>query len=154
MIDNIDKSIIRIIQGDIPLTPCPFATMASEIGITEEEFIYRINKLKEKGIIRRFGATLRHQIAGFDANAMIAWHVPDNEVDRIGKTLSRFKETTHCYQRASHKDWPYNLYVMIHADTKERCYEIAERMSKAVGVNDYVLLFSEREFKKTSMRYF
>jgi len=128
--------------------------MASKIGITEKEFIERIHKLKQRGVIRRFGATLRHQIAGFSANAMIAWSVPDNEVDNIGEILSAFKEVTHCYQRLPQKDWHYNLYTMIHADTKERCYEIAKKMAELVGINDYVLLFSEKEYKKTSMRYF
>lgn len=154
MIDEVDKSIIRHIQGDIPLEPRPFAVMAAKIGITEKEFITRIRKLKQKGIIRRFGATLRHQIAGFSANAMIAWAVPDSKVDNIGETLSMFKEVTHCYQRLPDKEWHYNLYTMIHADTKERCYELAKEMSELVGIDDYVLLFSEKEYKKTSMRYF
>ncbi len=154
MIDDIDKSIIRHIQGDIPLEPRPFATLASMIGITEQEFIERIHKLKERGIIRRFGATLRHQIAGFSANAMIAWAVPEDKVDSIGETLSRFREVTHCYQRLPQKGWHYNLYTMIHADTKQRCHEIAKKMAELVGIDDYMLLFSEKEYKKTSMRYF
>ncbi len=154
MMDDIDKLIIKLIQGDIPLKPRPFAILASEIGITEEEFIKRINRLKKEGIIRRFGATLRHQIAGFSANAMVAWSVPEDKVDKIGEILSKFKEVTHCYQRLPHKDWQYNLYTMIHADTRERCYEIAKKMSELVGISNYVLLFSEKEYKKTSMRYF
>ncbi len=154
MIDEVDKAIIRLIQGDIPLVPRPFALMASKIGISEEEFIRRIKILKQKKILRRFGATLRHQIAGFSANAMIAWIVPEDRIDDIGKTFSKLKEVTHCYQRPSHKNWPYNLYTMIHADTRENCYKIAQRMSKLVNIKDYVLLFSEKEYKKTSMRYF
>lgn len=154
VIDDIDKSIIRHIQGDIPLESRPFATIASEIGITEKELIARIHKLKQKGIIRRFGATLRHQIAGFSANAMIAWDVPDARIDEIGETLSTFKEVTHCYQRPPQKDWHFNLYTMIHADTKERCYQIAKKMAEVVGIKNYVILFSEKEYKKTSMRYF
>ena len=154
MIDDIDKSIIRSIQGDIPLEPRPFATLASRIGIKEEEFILRLKRLKERGIIRRFGATLRHQIAGFSANAMVAWHVPEDRIDEIGRILASFKEVTHCYQRVPQKDWHYNLYIMIHADTRERCYEIAKKMSKIIGIDDYELLFSEKEYKKTSMKYF
>lgn len=154
MIDDIDKLIIRSIQGDIPLEPRPFAILASRIGIKEEEFILRIKRLKERGIIRRFGATLRHQIAGFSANAMVAWHVPEDRIDEIGRILASFKEVTHCYQRRPQKDWHYNLYTMIHADTRERCYEIVKEMSKVIEIDDYELLFSEKEYKKTSMRYF
>lgn len=154
MIDEIDKSIIRFIQGDIPLVSRPFKLMSSKIGISEEEFISRIKRLRQRNILRRFGATLRHQIAGFSANAMVAWVVPEKRIEEIGNLFSQFKEVTHCYQRPSFKDWPYNLYTMIHADTRERCYEIAKRMSEASGIKEYVLLFSEREYKKTSMRYF
>ena len=154
MIDEVDKAIIRLIQGDIPLVPRPFAVMASEIGISEQEFIHRIKILKQKKILRRFGATLRHQIAGFSANAMVAWVVPEERIDEIGNMFSKFKEVTHCYQRPPHKDWPYNLYTMIHADTRENCYKIAKKMSELANIKDYVLLFSEREYKKTSMRYF
>ena len=154
MIDEIDKSIIRLIQGDIPLVSRPFAVMASKIGISEEEFIKRVKRLKEKNILRRFGATLRHQIAGFSANAMVAWVVPEDRIDEVGKIFSRFKQVTHCYQRPAYKDWPYNLYTMIHADTRKKCYEIAKQMSELVRIKDYVLLFSEKEYKKTSMRYF
>ena len=154
MIDEIDKSIIRHIQGDIPLEPRPFAAIANEIGILEEELIGRIHKLKQKGIIRRFGATLRHQIAGFMANAMVAWAVPEDRIDEIGEALSSFREVSHCYQRIPQKGWHFNLYTMIHADTRERCHEIAKKMAELVGIDDYLLLFSEKEYKKTSMRYF
>ncbi len=154
MIDEVDKAVIRLIQGDIPLVPRPFALMASQIGISEQEFIRRIKVLKQKKILRRFGATLRHQIAGFSANAMVAWIVPEKRIDEIGNIFSEFKEVTHCYQRPSYKDWPYNLYTMIHADTRENCYKIAKKMAELVNIKNYVLLFSEREYKKTSMRYF
>ena len=154
MIDEIDRAIIRHIQGDIPLEPRPFAAIANEIGIPEAELMGRIHKLKQDGIIRRFGATLRHQIAGFMANAMVAWAVPEDRIDEIGEVLSSFKEVTHCYQRIPQQGWHFNLYTMIHADTRERCYEIAKKMAGLVGIDDYLLLFSEKEYKKTSMRYF
>lgn len=154
MIDEVDKKIIGLIQGDLPLLPRPYAAMAQKIGLTEEEFMGRIKGLKRRGILRRFGATLRHQEAGFSSNAMVAWFVPDDRVEEIGKIMARFKEVTHCYQRRPQKDWRYNLYTMIHGINHEQCYEIAEEMSLSTGIDDYVLLFSEREFKKTSMEYF
>lgn len=154
MINKTDRKIISVIQGDLPLHPSPFAVLAEKIGLTEEALIERIRYLKEEGIIRRFGATLRHQEAGFSSNAMIAWLAPDARIEEIGSICARFREVTHCYHRAPRKDWPYNLYTMVHGGNREECRRIAEEVSRAAGVSDYLLLFSEKEFKKTSMAYF
>jgi DNA-binding Lrp family transcriptional regulator len=154
VIDEQDRVVIGLIQGDLPLHPKPFAVLAKEIGMDEEEFMDRIRDLKKRGIIRRFGATLRHQEAGFSSNAMVAWLAPLDQIDEIGKAFSRFREVTHCYHRAPKRDWPYNLYTMIHGSNREECYQIAGRLSQSAGLADYLLLFSEKEFKKTSMAYF
>jgi len=84
----------------------------------------------------------------------VAWKVKEDKIESVGKSMARFREVTHCYQRQTHKDWDYNLYTMIHGEDEGKCYEIAEKISRKVGVKEYVLLFSEREFKKTSMQYF
>jgi len=154
MIDEQDKKVISLIQGDLPLDPSPFALLAKKSGMNEDEFIDRIKSLKEQGIIRRFGATLRHQEAGFNSNAMVAWLAPENRIDQIGKAFARFREVSHCYHRAPRGDWPYNLYTMIHGSNREECYRIADRLSRSTDLKDYQLLFSEKEFKKTSMKYF
>ena len=154
MVDALDKKVIGLIQGDLPLDPRPFAVMAEKIGISEAEFVERVRSLKKSGVIRRFGATLRHQEAGFSSNAMIAWVVPEREVDKAGETMAQFREVTHCYQRRPQKDWKYNLYTMIHGDNENECFKIAQRISHETGIEEYILLFSEKEFKKTSMRYF
>jgi DNA-binding Lrp family transcriptional regulator len=154
MIDDVDKKVIRLIQGDLPLDLRPFAVLAVKAGISEEEFVQRVASLKKRGIIRRFGATLRHQEAGFSSNAMVAWIVPEERVEEVGKAMARFRAVTHCYQRKITKRWPYNLYTMIHGDDREECYEIAKKISRKAGSQNYILLFSEKEFKKTSMQYF
>ena len=154
MIEEIDKKIISQIQKDLPVHPKPFALMAEKIGITENAFIERVKRLKKEGIIRRFGATLRHQEAGFKANAMIAWNAPEDTISKMGKTLARFREVSHCYHRAPKGDWPYNLYSMVHGGSRDECREIAERLSSTTGLTEYAVLFSEKEFKKTSMEYF
>ena len=154
MIEDMDKRIIRLIQGDIPMDLQPFKILSEKLGISEEEFVERVKSLKERGVIRRFGATLRHQEAGFSANAMVAWIVPDERIDEVGNAMAAFHEVTHCYQRRSYKDWRYNVYSMVHGDSEEQCHRIAERISAETGVTEYVLLFSEKEFKKTSMEYF
>jgi DNA-binding Lrp family transcriptional regulator len=154
MREDIDKKIISQIQKDLPVHPKPFALMAEKIGISEEAFIERVKHLKREGIIRRFGATLRHQEAGFKANAMIAWKAPEGIISEMGKTLARYREVSHCYHRAPKGDWPYNLYTMVHGGSRNECREIADRMSSATGLTEYAVLFSEKEFKKTSMEYF
>ena len=154
MIDDIDRKIVKLIQGDLPLLSRPFEQMACQIDITEDQFIHRVNNLIEKGIIRRFGATLRHQEAGFSSNAMVAWIVPDDKIEKTGKLMADFREVTHCYHRRPQNDWKYNLFTMVHGDNRDECYEIVERMARLSGINEYTLLFSEKEFKKTSMEYF
>jgi siroheme decarboxylase len=137
MIDDLDKKIIALLQKDLPLDPKPFAIMAEHVGITEDQFVARVKSMIESGVIRRFGATLYHQEAGFSSRAM-----------------AEFREVTHCYQRKTQRDWRYNLYTMIHGDNRDECYEIARRISQSTGINEYTVLFSEKEFKKTSMEYF
>ncbi|MFH1487823.1 MAG: AsnC family transcriptional regulator [Pseudomonadota bacterium] len=154
VIDDLDKKIISQIQGDLPLDPRPFALLAERVGISEEAFVERVRAMKDLGIIRRFGATLYHQEAGFSSNAMVAWRVPEGKIAEVGAVMSRFREVTHCYQRRPQKDWQYNLYTMVHGDDRDQCYDIARRMSEKSGIRRYSLLFSEKEFKKTSMAYF
>ena len=154
MIGDTEKAIIRLIQGDLPVHPRPFKVMAEAVDIPEAEFISRVRRLKQDGIIRRFGATLRHQEAGFSANAMVAWRVPEEQIEAVGQTLSAVKSVSHCYHRAPQRDWPYTLYAMVHGGTRDECHAIAEALAEETGIADYVLLFSEREFKKTSMEYY
>jgi DNA-binding Lrp family transcriptional regulator len=154
MIDDLDKKIIGLIQGDLPVDLRPFAVLAEKLGIAEDDVLAKVKSLKQRGIIRRFGATLRHQEAGFSSNAMVAWIVPDDRVDEIGRMMADFREVTHCYQRKPQKGWAYNLYTMIHGDGTEQCRQIAHQMSQETGMDRYILLFSEKEFKKTSMEYF
>ncbi len=154
MVTELEKKVISLIQGDLPLHPRPYKVLAQGIGLEEHEFISIVRGLKERGVIRRFGATLRHQNAGFAHNAMIVWDVPEGDVEKAGEAFAGFREVTHCYHRARQENWPYNLYTMVHAPTKEACIKIAEKMAEATGVKRYQVLFSIREFKKTSMNYF
>jgi len=154
MISETDKKVIALIQGDLPMDPRPFAVLAKRMGMSEEAFLERIRQLKKRGVIRRFGATLRHQEAGFSSNAMVAWKVPEDKVESVGKAMAKFRHVTHCYHRRPNRDWKYNLYTMIHAEDREACKRLARRMSEKTGVENYALLFSEKEFKKTSMQYF
>jgi len=154
MITKIEKKIIASIQGDIPITQRPYHEISKKIGIEEEELLNILQKLVNKGVIRRFGATLRHQRSGFKANAMAAWQVDEERIDEVGEIMAGFREVSHCYRRNPAEDWPYNLYTMIHALSEESCKEIALKMSEKTSIKNYSLLFSRRELKKTSMKYF
>jgi len=150
-----DAEIMAQLQGTLPMTLTPFADIAARVGLAEEEVIERVRDYGRKKYYRRFGATLRHQKAGFRANGMGIWSVPDQARRReIGEKLASFPEVSHAYERPSFQGWPYHLFTMIHGQTEEEVRDIARRMSEAVGIEDYDVLFSIREFKKTSMRYF
>jgi len=153
---DIEKAVCNLVQGDIPLTTRPFLKLAQKVGISEEEFISKVQEFLDKGYIRRFGAAIRHREAGITANGMGVWVVPEAEREKVGRIMASFKEVTHCYERPSFPGWPYNLFTMIHGRTREDCLEVARRISEAtgIGIKGYRLLFSSREFKKESMVYF
>jgi len=154
MPDDLERRIIHHLQGDLPLTARPYAVLASKVGISEEEVLERIKLLKEQGTLRRFGATLRHQLAGYKANAMVGWYVPEDNMEEIGPLMATFREVSHCYERRIQGKWKYNLFTMIHGKTKKDCEDIARRIAENTGIKDYVLLLSLKEFKKTSPEYF
>jgi len=148
----IDLQLIKLTQNGIELVPEPFKKIAHELGISEEETIRRIGSLIDRGIIRRFGASIGHRALGIVANAMCVWNVPDKRTEEVGAIMAGFGEVSHCYERARYPDWDYNLYTMVHASTREECERIAHEISRATGISDYMLLFSEKEFKKTGVR--
>ena len=154
MLTEMEKKIIASIQEDMEITERPYIAIAKRLGITEAELLEQLEDLSRRGVIRRFGATLRHQRAGFKANAMVAWKVDENRIQEVGQKMATFDQVSHCYQRNPTPDWPYNLYTMVHADSEQACQETARKMSRATSVHDYTLLFSREELKKTSMVYF
>ncbi len=154
MLTDLEKKIIALLQTDIPVTQRPFKVLAQQIGITEDVFLDVLKGLNDRKMIRRFGATIKHQKSGFKANAMVAWKVDEDQVEATGNIMATFREITHCYRRNPAPGWEYNLYTMVHASDKEACYAIVEKISKAVKQDNYTLLFSTKELKKTSMKYF
>jgi DNA-binding Lrp family transcriptional regulator len=154
MLTELDKKIIASIQGDIPITERPYLKLAENLGISEELLLKSLNNLCDKGVIRRFGATLRHQKSGYEANAMVAWQVDEKDIDTVGEKMAAFRAVSHCYRRDSKDDWPYNLYTMVHAKDEASCWEIARNISAETSIDNYTLLFSREELKKTSMEYF
>ena len=154
MLTELEKRIIASIQEDMKITAQPYLAISEKLGITETQLLDHLKDLGQRGVIRRFGATLRHQRAGFSANVMVAWMVDEDRIEEVGQKMATFDQVSHCYRRNPTPDWPYNLYTMVHADSEQACRETARKMSRATSVQDYTLLFSREELKKTSMVYF
>ena len=154
MLNEIEREVVRQLQRGILAVPRPFAHIAEKIGMSEDELIKIIASLKKRGYLKRICAVLRHQEAGYTANALSVWNVPDAKIENAGHFVASLPEVTHCYQRTRRSGWPYNLYAMIHGPSREDCIRTAENIARSLGLNDYLLLFSTAELKKTSMPYF
>jgi DNA-binding Lrp family transcriptional regulator len=154
MLTDLEKKIIAAVQEDMAINARPYLAISKSLGISEDTLLQTLQSLCDRGIIRRYGATLRHQKTGFTANAMAAWQVAESRVEEVGNRLAAYKQVSHCYRRNPTKGWPFNLYTMIHANDEAACRQTARNMSQEAGVENYSLLFSRRELKKTSMVYF
>ncbi|ABZ84529.1 heme biosynthesis protein [Heliomicrobium modesticaldum Ice1] len=154
MLTEIDKKLIRLLQEDLPVVPRPFAALAEQVGLTEEDVIARARRYHAEGLMRRFGVALRHREVGFTANGMGCWDVPEERAEEVGRIMATFPEVSHCYQRPRFDGWPYSHFTMIHGESRDDCEAVARRISAATGITNYRLLFSTEELKKTSMRYF
>lgn len=154
MLTDLEKKVIASIQGDVAITSRPYRQIADRLKISEVELLEILSDLCARGVIRRFGATLRHQKSGYAANAMTAWQVDESRMDEVGEIMASFRQVSHCYRRNPTPEWPYNLYTMIHARDEAACRETARKMAEAASVESYKLLFSRKELKKISMSYF
>lgn len=147
-----EKQLLQELQIEIPLVSRPFLVLAQKLNLSEEEVLTKIKELIASRIIRRFGATLAHQQVGYVVNAMVVWQVPNAQIKEVGRKLASFPEITHCYARLPQFKWPYNLYTMVHGKTHQQCQEIINTLVKASGINDYCVLFSLAELKKSKMK--
>ena len=154
MIEARDKAILAALQGDFPLTGRPYAAIAAQLGMSEQELLQHIKRYQESGFIRKIGAVLHHREVGFAANALCVWQVPEEQLDSAGSIFASHPAVSHCYARTAHPAWPYTLYTMIHGTSPEECEACARELADLSGVKAYNLLYSLRELKKTSMRYF
>jgi DNA-binding Lrp family transcriptional regulator len=154
MLTELEKKVIASLQEDIAITERPYLGISQALGISEDKFLETLNDLCKRGVVRRFGATLRHQQTGYNANAMVAWQVDEGNIDKVGEKMASFRQVSHCYRRNPTDSWPYNLYTMVHATDENACRQTAGEMAAAAGVENYTLLFSKEELKKTSMVYF
>ena len=154
-LSSIDRVVINELQQDLPLSEKPFDLMSARLSMDVGKFLSHCRALLQCGIMRRFSASINHSKLGFTANAMACWNTPTGIIETSGNKIAKFPEISHCYERQTSNLWPYNLFAMIHAATKETCLGIVDRIHSETGLdkNDLVLLFSTREIKKTRVRY-
>ena len=153
-INELDKKIICALQGDFPLVAEPYKVLAEKAGVSEELFLERVKAMEEEKKIRKMGAVLRHREVGFSSNVLVAWKVDPERLDAVAKQMAASPSVSHCYDRTTAPDWPYNLYTMVHGHSREECEAIVKRLSEETGVTKRAMLYSKKEWKKTSMRYF
>jgi len=154
MLSEQEKELVRELQKGLPLVSRPFRDIADRLKVSEEEVIVRVKDFLSRGVIRRFGAVVKHQDVGYVANAMTVWPVPKERIIEVGRMMASFPEVSHCYNRPSAPGWPYTLYTVIHGKEEQECRSIAEKISSSTGITGYRILFSTAELKKNSMEYF
>ncbi len=146
-----DTRIIRCLHHGTAIESRPFLTLAQELGTTEDELLEVIRSLIAEGVIRRYGAVVRHERVGYSSNVLVAWEIPEERIDEFEGVIQDLAEVSHGYERVSYPEWRYNVYTMIHGHSKDECLGVAERISSAIKIEDYILLFTKRELKKRKL---
>ncbi len=151
---DFDIAFVRAMQEDLQIIPEPFKDMSDDLGIDIDALFAHVDDMVGRKLMRRFSAVLHHRRAGFAANAMGVWNVPEARSEEVGNLMAQSRSVTHCYERPRFPDWKYSHFTMLHATSQEGCEELAKEISDTTGITDYQLLYSSREYKKTRVRYF
>lgn len=154
VLSELEVRAIQLCQDDLPLVPRPFAVQAERIGITEAELLAILASFTERKLMRRFAAVMNHRNAGFKANAMGVWAVPEDDLEAIGPQMAGFAAVSHCYRRPTYDDWPYTVFTMVHGRSARDCEATIDAIASETGVDEYTLLWSIKEYKKVRLRYF
>lgn len=149
-----DIAVIRELQEDLPISARPYLASAQRLGMTEEMLLEQARRLMGTGHLRRIAAILYHRRAGYAANGMAVWKAPQKRALEIGNQMATFSVVSHCYLRPTYPDWPYNIFTMLHGRKAADCEKVARAISEATGVQEYTMLYSSKEYKKTRVRYF
>lgn len=155
ILDETDRRIILATQDGLPLERRPYEAVARKLGIPSGEVMQRLRRMSDEGIIRRIAAVPNHYKLGYTANGMSVWNVPDEHVEALGKQVGALDFVSHCYRRPRHLPaWPYNLFAMVHATSREEALQKVGEIARLLGENDrgHDVLFSRRILKKTGMR--
>jgi DNA-binding Lrp family transcriptional regulator len=152
--DDVDIAVIRALQGDMPVIEEPYAPAAAEVGMPQERFLEHLAGMHERGLLRRVAAILYHRRAGFSANGMGVWKVPEERILQVGREMAAVRGISHCYQRPTYADWPYSVFTMAHGRSKEECDAILDSIAETHGIEERATLYSSTEFKKIRLLYF
>jgi DNA-binding Lrp family transcriptional regulator len=152
--DEFDVDVIRATQGDMPIVSEPYAPAAQQLGIPQQQLLEHLERMQERRLLRRVAAILFHRRAGFSANGMGVWEVPDERIMEIGPRMAAFRGISHCYQRPTYEDWPYSVFTMAHGRSKEECDAILDSIASDTGITERATLYSSTEFKKIRLLYF
>jgi siroheme decarboxylase len=154
--DERDVAVIRALQGPMGPVERPYDAAAAELGIACEELLEHLRGMVDRKILRRVAAILFHRRAGFSANGMGVWRVPEEEIMETGRRMASFRGISHCYQRPTYEDWPYSVFTMAHGRSKEECDAILDSIAAECGMgpDDRATLYSSTEYKKIRLHYF
>jgi siroheme decarboxylase len=152
--DEWDIAVIRALQGNMPVIEEPYVPAAAELGVSQERLLEHLEGMRERGLLRRVAAILYHRRAGFSANGMGVWKVPDEQILEIGRRMAAVRGISHCYQRPTYEDWPYSVFTMAHGRSKEECDAVLEAIALDTGIAERATLYSSTEFKKIRLLYF
>lgn len=156
-----DYQVSNVLENGLEFIPRPYASLAGRCGMSESDFLVRLQRLLQLSVIRRFGVVVRHRELGYTANAMVVWDVPEHSVTAAGNLLAAQTAVTLCYQRPRRQpDWPYNLFSMVHGQDRAavlaQVAELQALLARHLDLHDLDCqpLFSRRRFKQCGARYF
>jgi len=155
-LSDLDVAVIRATQGPMDVIPEPFAPAAAELGVSQPELLAHLESMRERRALRRVAAILFHRRAGFSANGMGVWRVPEERILELGPRMASFRGISHCYQRPTYADWPYSVFTMAHGRSKEECDAVLQAIADEHGLHgpDRAVLYPSTEFKKIRLHYF
>lgn len=149
-----ERVVVRCLQSSIPVVEDPFGAVARQVNYDPAELLDLLKRWKRDGIIRRIALVVRHHKLGFSANSMCVWPVAPAAIEAAGHSMGRNPHVTHCYERPSSEVFPYNLYAMIHAQSREEAVGIFQALGRDAGLTGGKMMWSVREFKKSSPVFF
>ncbi len=152
--DELDIAVIRALQGNMAVVEQPYRAAAAELEMEQEAFLDHLSAMQERGLLRRVAAILYHRRAGFSANGMGVWEVPDEQIGEIGRRMAAVRGISHCYQRPTYEDWPYSVFTMAHGRSKQECDAVLDAIAEQTGIQGRATLYSSTEFKKIRLLYF
>src|SRR5207342_1445487 len=140
--------VIRTLQGDMPVVSEPYQPAADELGLPVERLLEQLESMQERRALRRVAAILFHRRAGYSANGMGVWCVPEERILELAPRMAAFRGISHCYQRPTYEDWPYSVFTMAHGRSKQECDAILDSIAADTGIEQRRTLYSSTEFKK------